>query len=108
MNPNIRETWAQVQKDLVQKVLEAERIGDRLIELGKHLQQEPWRLAIGWLDASFPEADLGHLLEPEIEAALDRQHLVWLLDDIRILRRREHELRKLIASLEAPRLSLAR
>ena len=50
---------------------EAERIGERLIELGKQLKGESWGCAI----------------EPEIEDALNSQRLMFLLDDIKMLRR---------------------
>ncbi len=61
---------------------EAERIGERLIELGMQLKGEPWGCAI----------------EPEIEDALNSQCLMFLLDDIRMLRRRQAELKKLLAA----------
>lgn len=92
------EKWRQVQKELAGRVAEAEHIGDCLIELGKCLKQEPWKYAIGWLHDSFPQSETTHLIESEIEEALDKQRLMWLLDDIRILRRREVELRKLVAA----------
>ena len=98
MKPHLTEQWAQVQKDLGQKVAEAERKGTCLIELGMRLKQEPWRWAIGWLGTAFPNANETCLLESEIEEALDKHRLMWLLDDIRILRRREAELKKLIAA----------
>jgi hypothetical protein len=34
-------------------------------------------------------------IEPEIVQSLDRQRLEWLLEDIRLLKRREMELKKL-------------
>ena len=82
MPHHIAEQWAQVQQDLAGKVTEAERIGERLIELGKHLKQDAWGCAI----------------EPEIEDPLNSQRLMFLLDDIRMLRRREAELKKLVAA----------
>ena len=90
--------WTQAQEELAGRLVEAERIGDCLIELGKCLKQEPWKYALGWLDNSFPEPETIHLIETEIEEALDKHRLMWLLDDIRILRRREAELKKLVAA----------
>src|SRR6266849_11107801 len=42
MNRHVSEQCVQVQKELAQKLAEAERIGERLIELGKQLKGEPW------------------------------------------------------------------
>lgn len=82
MNRYVSERFVQVQKQLAQKLAEAERIGERLIELGKRLKEEPWECAI----------------EPEMEDALNSPQLSFLLDDIKMLRRREAELKKLIAA----------
>ena len=82
VNRYVSEQFVRVQKELVQKLVEVERIGERLIELGKHLKQDPWGCAI----------------EPEIEDPLNSQRLMFLLDDIRMLRRREAELKKLVAA----------
>ncbi len=98
MHSNLAEQWAQTQKELAQRVAEAELMGDYLIELGKRFKQQPWLYAIGWLPDTSPAADTICLIEPEIEQALDKHRLMWLLDDIRILRRREAELRKLVAA----------
>ena len=75
MTRHLSEQCVQVQKELAQKFTEAERIGERLIELGKQLKGEPWECAI----------------EPEIEDALNSQRLTFLLDDIKMLRRRQAE-----------------
>lgn len=98
MDSQLADQWAQVQKDLAQKVSEAQRLGDCLVELGLRLSQEPGKWAIDWLESAFPDLNGADLIEPELVAALDRQRLVWLLDDIRLLRRREAELRKLISA----------
>lgn len=98
MDSHLAEQWAQTQKQLAQRVAEAERIGDCLTELGKRLKQEPWMYAIGWLHNTSPDAGTVCLIEAEIEEALDKHRLMWLLDEIRILRRREAELRKLVAA----------
>ena len=98
MQPHLEKQWERAQKDLAQKVLEAERIADHLFELARRLRQEPWKWTIGWLETSFPDSDETYLIEPEMGEALDRHRLQWLLDDIRILRRREAELKKLLAA----------
>jgi hypothetical protein len=98
MHSHLAEQWAQTQKELTQRVVEAEHIGDCLIELGKRLKQEPWMYATGWLHNTSPDADTACLIETEIEEPLDKHRLMWLLDEIRILRRREAELRKLVAA----------
>jgi len=74
MNRHVSEQCVQVQEELAQKLAEAERIGERLIELGKQLKGEPWGCAI----------------EP--------QCLMFLLDDMKMLRRRQAELKKLVAA----------
>ena len=97
MPPHLFEKWVQTQTELARRLAEAEHIGDCLIELGQRLKQEPWKYAIGWLD-DLPDADTINLVEVEIENALEKRRLMWLLDDIRILRRRETELKKLVAA----------
>ncbi len=82
MNRHVTEQFVQVQKQLSQKLAEAEGIGERLIEFGKHLKENPSGCAI----------------EPEIEDALNSPRLMFLLDDIRMLKRREAELKKLVAA----------
>ena len=74
MNRHVSEQCVQVQKELAQKLTEAERIGERLIELGKQLKGEPW-----W-------------------CAIEPQCLMFLLDDMKMLRRRQAELKKLVAA----------
>ena len=98
MHRQLAEQWEQVQKELAQRLAEAERIADCLIELGKRLKQEPWRPGNGWLETAAADSATAYLLEPEIQNALNRQHLMWLLDEIRILKRREAELKKLVAA----------
>ena len=96
MPPHLFEQWVQTQTELARRLAEAEHLGDCLIELGQRLKQEPWKYAIGWLDGDSPNADTIYLVEAEIEDALEKRRLMWLLDDIRILRRREMELKKLV------------
>jgi hypothetical protein len=85
----------QVQKDLARNVLEATELGERLIELGLRLKREPWKWSIDWMDSSFPESDGVRPIEPELVETLDKARLSWLLEEIRLLRRREMELKRL-------------
>ena len=85
----------QVQAELARKLAEAERIGDCLVELGMRLQQEPWKWSLGWMEDAFPVPSSICPVETEIVESLDRNRLEWLLEDIRILKRREAELKRL-------------
>jgi hypothetical protein len=98
MTPRLTDQLGQVQRDLAGKLAEAERIGECLNELGLRLKRDPWNWALDWLENAFPDSDMTRLIEPEIVEVLDKNRLAWLLDDIRILRRREAELRKLAAA----------
>jgi hypothetical protein len=97
MSPRLAEQLQQVQRDLARSVASAERIGELLVELGSRLRRDPGKWAIDWLDDPFPTSNETCLVERELVEALDRHRLEWLLEDIRILRRREMELRKLVA-----------
>jgi hypothetical protein len=88
----------QVQSDLSRKLNEAERIADCLVELGIRLQREPWKWSLGWLEDAFPVPNSISPVENEIVNALDRNRLEWLLEDIRMLKRRESELKRLAAA----------
>jgi hypothetical protein len=98
MSPRLAQQLEQVQNELVHKLAEAERIGDCLMELGVRLQQEPWNWSLGWLEDTFPAPTSISPVEAEIVASLDRNRLEWLLEDIRILKRREAELKRLAAA----------
>lgn len=87
-----------LQSELARKLAEAERIGDCLMELAVRLQQEPWKWSIDWVEDAFPVPNSITPIETEIVAALDRNRLEWLLEDIRILKRREVELKRLTAA----------
>jgi len=87
-----------VQTELSRKLSEAERIGDCLMELGARLQQEPWKWSIDWIEDAFPVPNSINPIEKEIVASLDRNRVEWLLEDIRILKRRETELKRLAAA----------
>ncbi len=89
------EQLEQVQRELARKLEEAERIGDYLVELGARLQEDPWKWSIDWVEDAFPDSNSTYPLEPEIVASLDRRRLEWLLEDIRLLKRREVELKRL-------------
>ena len=96
MSPRLADQLQQVQKDLSRSVSAAERIGELLVELGSRLRRDPGKWAIDWLDDPFPTPNEACLLERELVEALDRHRLEWLLEDVRILRRRETELKKLL------------
>jgi hypothetical protein len=95
MNIRLNEQLEQVQRDLSRNLADVERIGEALTELGARLKQEPWKWGIDWADSSFPDGEWAHPVEPEMLEALDRHRIAWLLEDIRILRRREAELKRL-------------
>ena len=97
MTTRLTDQLEQVQKDLARDVNEATEIGERLIELGLRLKREPWKWSI----------DLGHSLadqegvwpiETELTEVLDKPRISWLLEEIRLLQRRAHELKKLAAA----------
>jgi hypothetical protein len=85
----------QVQNELARKLAEAERIGDCLVELAVRLQQEPWQWSLGWVENSFPVSSAISPMDPEIVESLDSRRLERLLEDIRLLKRREAELKRL-------------
>jgi hypothetical protein len=88
----------QVQCELARKLAEAERIGDGLVQLGVRLQQEPWNLSLGSMENVAPVSNSTSAAAAEIADSLDRNRLDWLLEDIRILKRREAELKRLAAA----------
>jgi hypothetical protein len=53
---------------------------------------------VGWLEDAFPSPASILPVETEIVDALDRNRLGWLLEDIRMLKRRETELKRLAAA----------
>jgi hypothetical protein len=95
MNPRLTEQLEQVQKDLAQNLAEVESIGESLIEVGIRLKQEPWKRNLGFAESSFPAGGWTHPGDADMLEALDRNRISWLLEDIRILRRRETELKRL-------------
>ena len=98
MTPRFAQKLEQVQNELAHKLAEAERIGDGLMKLGMRLQREPWNWSLGWLEDAFPAPNSIAPVETEIVASLDRNRLEWLLEDIRLLKRRETELKRLAAA----------
>lgn len=98
MTVRLSQQLEQVQSELAHKIAEAERIGDCLVELGARLQQQPWQWSLGWVENAFPLSSDVSPIDPEIVDALDRNRLEWLLEDIRILKRRETELKRLAAA----------
>ena len=96
MSSRLGDQLQQVQKDLTRSVSAAERIGELLVELGSRLRRDPGKWSIDWIADPFPIPNETCLMERELVDALDRHRLEWLLEDIRILRRREVELKKLL------------
>lgn len=84
----------QVQSELARKLAEAERIGDCLVELAVRLQQEPWQWSLGWVENAFPVSSSISPMDPEIVDSLDAKRLECLLEDIRLLKRREADLKQ--------------
>jgi hypothetical protein len=105
MGPRLMDQLQQVQNDLARSITAAERIGESLVELGTRLRRDPGKWAIDWLDTAFPGSSDASLIERDLVEALDRNRLEWLLEDIRILRRREAELRRLLTDQPAQPLS---
>ena len=98
MTPRFAQQLEQVQSELAHKLAEAEQIGDCLVKFGVRLQREPWNWSLGWLEDAFPTPNSISPVEAEIVSSLDRNRLEWLLEDIRILKRRETELKRLAAA----------
>jgi hypothetical protein len=95
MNIQLTEQLAQVQKDLAQNLAEVERIGESLIEVGVRLKQEPLQWSLDLSDSGFSTGEWAPPVDPDLLEAVDRNRISWLLEDIRILRRRETELKRL-------------
>jgi hypothetical protein len=95
MTVGLSQQLEKVQNELAHKLAEAERIGGCLVELGLRLQQEPWKWSLGWVENAFPVSNAVTPVDTSIVESLDRNRLEWLLEDIRILKRREIELKRL-------------
>jgi len=98
MTTRLTDQLEQVQKDLARDVNEITEIGERLIELGLRLKREPWKWSIDWMANSFADQDGVWPIEPELSEVLDKRRISWLLEEIRLLRRRAQELKKLAAA----------
>lgn len=98
MTLQLSQQLEQVRSELARKLAEAERVGDCLVELAMRLQQEPWNWSIGWVESAFPVSSSISPMDAEIVESLDRNRLEWLLEDIRILKRREADLKRLAAA----------
>jgi hypothetical protein len=96
MSARLADQLQQVRKDLARSIAAAEQIGESLVELGTRLRREPSKWAIDWLEDPFAGSSETSLIERPLVEALDRNRLEWLLEDIRILQRRETELRRLL------------
>ena len=77
---------------LAQKIQEAQTMADSFVELGERLKREPWRWVIGESTVPPPPGLVTMPLEYEMIAALDRERLKRLLDEIRWLQREEARL----------------
>lgn len=95
MKTRLTDQLEQAQKDLARDVNEVTEIGERLIELGLRLKREPWKWSIDWMGSSVADQDGVWPIEPELAEVLDKPRLSWLLEEIRLLRRRATELKKL-------------
>ena len=93
MTIRLAEQLQDLRSHLAKDLAEVELIGERLAELGARLQQEPRQWIMQW--SEYAAHDWTHSVEPELLEALDGRRLSWLLEDIRILRRRESELKRL-------------
>ena len=98
MATRLTDQLEQVQKDLARDVNEINEISERLIELGLRLKREPWKWSIDVNGIPLPEQDGVWPIETELSEVLDKPRISWLLEEIRLLRRREHELKKLAAA----------
>jgi hypothetical protein len=97
MTTRLTDQLEQVQKDLARDVNEVTEIGERLIELGLLLKREPWKWSIDAM-GSLADQDGVWPVERELWEVLDKPRISWLLEEIRLLRRRETELKKLAAA----------
>src|SRR5690348_10281383 len=99
MATRLTDQLEQVQKDLARDVDEITEIAENLIELGLRLKREPWKWSI---DVNGNSSVVDHEgvwpIETELSEVLDKPRISWLLEEIRLLRRRAHELKKLAAA----------
>ena len=81
-----------VEDQLAARLQQASYIGDRLMELGERLKSSPWRWRLGEQTVAFADRDTTQRVESDIDKALDRTYLMWLLDEIRKLKRLQNKL----------------
>jgi len=98
MATRLTDQLEQVQKDLARDVDEITEIAEHLIELGLRLKREPWKWSIDVNGNSLQEQDGVWPIETELSEVLDKPRISWLLEEIRLLRRRAQELKKLAAA----------
>ena len=87
-----RKQLEEVQILLDQRIQQAHSIADSLTELGQRLKGEPWRWVIGSTVVGPPPGCVTMPVEHDIVAALDKDRLKRLLDEIRWLQREEARL----------------
>ena len=82
----------EVQVLLAQRIQQAQSIADSLSALAQRLKTEPWRWVVGSAVVDPPPGYVTMPLEFDIVAALDKERLRRLLDEIRWLQREEARL----------------
>ncbi len=92
LDRDTRKQLEEVQMLLNQRLQQAGAIADSLIELGNRLKSEPWRWVIGTAVVLPPPGSVSMPLEFDMVAALDKDRLKRLLDEIRWLQREEARL----------------
>jgi hypothetical protein len=98
MNVLVSEQLEHLQRDLARNLAEVQRIAESLADLSQRLKREPWKWSVDPIDDTIPDSNGTQAFEPELVDALDRHRLAWLLEDIRMLRRRATELKRLVAA----------
>ncbi len=92
LDRNTRKQLEEVQVLLAQRIQQAQTIAESLIELGKRLKSDPWRWVIGDPVVLPPPGCITMPVEYDVVAALDKDRLKRLLDEIRWLQREEARL----------------
>ncbi len=82
----------EVQVLLAQRLQQAQSIANSFAELAQRLKTEPWRWVVGSAVVEPPPGCVTVPLEFDIVAALDKERLKRLLDEIRWLQREEARL----------------
>jgi hypothetical protein len=92
LHRDTRKQLEEVQVLLNQRIQQARAIADSLIDLGNRLKSEPWRWVVGNAVVPPPPGSVSMPLEFDMVAALDKERLKRLLDEIRWLQREEARL----------------